>query len=253
MTPVPASIDGVWALVPVKRLGAGKQRLRTALDTQAAREQLILAMLEDVLRSISASIGPARLGGCAVVTDDARAASIGRRHGADIVSDAGAWVAPGGAPCPSSMPDDADGYSRAVANAIALLARCGACAALVLPADLPLITPMEIERLVAAHRDGRRCAIVAARDGRGTNAVLLRLPASIALAFDGASFGPHLDAARLAGLDPLVLQLPGIAFDIDLPRDLGALAEHPQARGTMAGRLARRLAAATSTGTGPTR
>ena len=43
----------IWAVIPVKELGAAKQRLAGALDP-ALRRELALAMLEDVLDCVAA-------------------------------------------------------------------------------------------------------------------------------------------------------------------------------------------------------
>ena len=43
---------------------------------------------------------------------------------------------------------------------------------------------------------------------------------AVPLRFGDNSFFPHLDAARRAGIEPTVLDLPGIALDIDTPEDL---------------------------------
>jgi 2-phospho-L-lactate guanylyltransferase (CobY/MobA/RfbA family) len=47
----------------------------------------------------------------------------------------------------------------------------------------------------------------------------------IRLKFGEPSFANHLIAARRGGLDPVVLQLPGLGLDIDAPEDLRALLE----------------------------
>jgi len=53
--------------------------------------------------------------------------------------------------------------------------------------------------------------------GFGTNAVLLEPPDRMPLKFGEPSFDNHLLAARAAGIQPIVLRLPGIGLDIDAP------------------------------------
>jgi 2-phospho-L-lactate guanylyltransferase len=72
---------------------------------------------------------------------------------------------------------------------------------------------------------------VPSASGHGTNGVLLAPPDAMALKFGEPSFANHLTAARRRGLAPAVLELPGLALDIDGPEDLQALlARHPATR-----------------------
>jgi 2-phospho-L-lactate guanylyltransferase len=50
-------------------------------------------------------------------------------------------------------------------------------------------------------------------------------PLAVPLRFGEDSFFPHLAAARACGIEPQVLHLPGIAFDIDNPQDLHHFAQ----------------------------
>ena len=60
--------------------------------------------------------------------------------------------------------------------------------------------------------------------GRGTNAAW-RSPSDLfPLRFGNDSFLPHLAAAKATGLPCVVLELPGIARDVDRPEDLCELA-----------------------------
>ena len=70
-----------------------------------------------------------------------------------------------------SREEAGDGHSEAVAAVANRLARGGA-AMLALPADIPLVRPADIARLIAAGELAPAFAIVPARDGRGSNAVL---------------------------------------------------------------------------------
>jgi 2-phospho-L-lactate guanylyltransferase (CobY/MobA/RfbA family) len=56
----------VWAIVPIKEIVFAKQRLAKALSP-ARRQELAVAMFEDVMQALSASQG---LAGIAVVTLD---------------------------------------------------------------------------------------------------------------------------------------------------------------------------------------
>jgi 2-phospho-L-lactate guanylyltransferase len=194
-----------WAVVPVKALGLAKQRLAGTLDA-ALRQELALAMLEDVLECLAAV---EQLAGIVVATVDARAAALAARYGAAL-----------------SREDAELGHSEAVAAVARRLARDGA-AMLALPADIPLARPADIARIIAACDAAPGFAIVPARDGLGSNAVLCVPADAVPLRFGGASFAPHVAAARARGLAPAVLALPRIALDIDDGADLAAFLAVP--------------------------
>jgi 2-phospho-L-lactate guanylyltransferase len=92
---------------------------------------------------------------------------------------------------------------------------------LVLPADLPGVSPAAIERLLATldHDRPPLVAIVPDRHGRGTNSLLLAPPEVIDFAFGGDSRVAHNHAAEAASI--MVVELDGpLSLDIDTPEDL---------------------------------
>jgi 2-phospho-L-lactate guanylyltransferase len=191
----------IWAVVPIKRTGEAKQRLAEALPPEL-RARLALAMAEDVLAALAAAPG---LAGILVVTVDDNAIALARRLGARVIADGAT-----------------DGQTGAVGAAAALLGREARKAMLAIPGDVPLITPDEVQTLVAAHRRDEDFVIAPAHDGRGSNAILCAPPGRVPLAFGNDSFLPHLETARRAGVEPRVVRLAGIGLDIDNPQDLAA-------------------------------
>src|SRR5262249_25031579 len=96
--------NGIWAVVPVKDTTAAKQRLAAA-GPQHLRQQLMLAMLEDVLAALADAPG---LAGRLLVTADPAAQRLASRYGFD-------WLTDGAA----------DGHTGAVAAAARHLAATG--------------------------------------------------------------------------------------------------------------------------------
>ena len=187
--------------VPVKDLVNAKRRLIPLLAPVECGE-LARAMLEDVLDALDR----ARLGDVLVVTRDPAVEALAKRHGAATLSE-----------------EDNRGHTEAVAHAQrAALAR-GARRFVTIPGDVPCITADELGALAAALPAGPGAAFVPSLSGFGTNAVLLEPPDGLPLKFGEPSFENHLVAARAAGLQPLVLRLPGIGLDIDAPEDLALL------------------------------
>jgi 2-phospho-L-lactate guanylyltransferase len=191
-------------LIPVKNLAFAKQRLAPVLD-QTRRTELAHAMLEDIFDAIAStpSKPPA-----AVVTGDSFATALARRHGFEVIAD-----------------NENAGETEAIAMATTVCRQRGARFTLVLPGDIPLITPGEIEAVLsAAPPEGT--VLVPAADGRGTNAVLRSPAALFPLRFGNDSFVPHRAAAEATGKPCVILKLPGIALDVDNGADAAMLLGH---------------------------
>jgi 2-phospho-L-lactate guanylyltransferase len=190
---------GIWAVVPVKDTAAAKQRLAPALPPRL-RQELALAMLEDVLAALAAARG---LAGRVLVTTDPGAMALAARYGLECWADGAA-----------------DGHTGAVTAAARRLAAEGEGGMLTLPGDIPMVTSAEIERLLAAHGPAPSFTIAPSHDEKGSNAIVMSPPDAVKLRFGDDSFFPHLAAAEARGIAPVVLHLPGIALDIDNPADL---------------------------------
>lgn len=197
-------------LVPVKNLSAAKQRLAAVLD-QPARTRLAQAMLHDVAATVAAW---ERRPACALVTNDPFAIELAREYDFEVI------------------PDPANpGETGAIEMATRLCAARGIGSTLVIPADIPLIQAGELDQILA-HAPDEGSVLVPAADGRGTNAAFRRPANLFPLRFGNDSFKPHLAAARATGKPCQVLQLRGIALDVDNPRDLQQLLAHPGATRT---------------------
>lgn len=203
----------IWAVVPVKDTAGSKQRLAGVM-TPDLRRKLALAMLRDVLASLVQVPG---LAGVAVVTIDRGARTIAEEYGAHVLTN-----------------DAMGGHTAAISGAVRHFLAQGAAGMLALPGDIPLVTPSEITAVLDAHSRVPAFTIAPAWDERGSNAVLCSPPGLVPLQFGDDSFQPHLARAQTLGLRPSVLRLPGIALDIDTPRDLTAFLEVPSAGQTAA-------------------
>ncbi len=201
--------SGLWAVVPVKPFAAAKRRLAPALPP-ALRARLARAMLGDVLGALAEVRG---LAGVAVVTADGEAAALAQALGAHVIAE-----------------PQARGLNAALRQAAAERAARGAAGVLVVPGDIPAVTPADIARLLAAHAGAPAVSLVPAHDGEGTCALLVSPPTLLRFAFGPLSFARHCAATARAGIVPrlhAVAELPGIAFDVDLPADLARLAGLP--------------------------
>jgi 2-phospho-L-lactate/phosphoenolpyruvate guanylyltransferase len=202
-------------LVPVKNLSCAKQRLAAVLD-QPARTALAQAMLHDVLATLAEWPRHPRV---AIVTGDPFASELAERYSFEVI------------------PDPANpGETGAIEMATRLCEKRGVESTLVIPADIPLIQCWELDEIVA-HAPQEGTVLVPARDGRGTNAAFRRPANLFSLRFGNDSFRPHLAAAQAMQKPCVVLELPGVAADIDNPADLQQLIIAPGE--TRAQRLAR--------------
>jgi 2-phospho-L-lactate/phosphoenolpyruvate guanylyltransferase len=184
---------GTTIIVPVKRLREGKSRLAEVLD--ASHRIALCQRLVTRTLSVACAVAPV-----VVVTADPWVRDAAAAAGAAVVAEA----------------------ALAGLNAALDTARANWPAneqLLVLPVDLPRLTPETLRDLTGSSDD---VVIAPDRHGRGTN--ILVLPAAAALSFRFA-FGPdscrrHADEAARLGLRARRLQRADAAFDLDTPADL---------------------------------
>jgi 2-phospho-L-lactate/phosphoenolpyruvate guanylyltransferase len=172
-------------LVPVKALDP-KSRLAGALSA-GERSELMRSLLERVARAVREA-GVERL----------TVVSAGPVDGYEVWLDRG-------------LP-----WNDAIAAATAEVVRAPIAA--VVSADLPFLRADEVEELLGATPK-RGIAIARALDG-GTNAVAMRPPGLVR-----TRFGEPGSAAVHAGLGvaAAMVDLPGLAFDVDTPADLARM------------------------------
>lgn len=187
-----------FVIVPVKPLAEGKSRLDGACS-QVEREALNHAFLQHTLAVTGETPGAAQT---IVVSRDGEVLACAAAQGAHAVAE------PGRA-----------GLNAALAAARAEAVMLGATAILVLPIDLPLLSPADIGDLTADPGD-RPCVRIAPDEaGAGTNALYVAPPGAIGFHFGRDSLAAHVAAARGAGLAPDIVHMANIAFDVDTPDD----------------------------------
>ena len=181
-----------WVIIPVKPPGEGKLRLAGVLD-EDARMRLVRAMLDHVVDTVSAARGVDRI--CILGPSP-------HGHALPLIVD------PGG------------GLNAALTQALAEAAAAGASRVVFIAADLPRITPRDVETLAGAAEG--TLAIANDRHGSGTNALSLPLPGArgFTFAYGTDSFTAHDAEAYRLGLDVEVIASPGLARDVDVPEDL---------------------------------
>ncbi len=193
-----------WAIVPVKPLQRGKSRLAEVL-TQEERLDLNRRLLAHTMDTLTAIPDIEHV---LVISRDQAALALAREYGARTVQEHGA-------------PQLNIALTRATIVARTYATR----GVLILPADLPLITPEDIQTLLARAVDPPVVVIAPDRRRQGTNALLVCPAGVIEYAFGPGSFQRHCARTRQAGAHLEICELPSLALDMDLPEDLELVSE----------------------------
>ena len=188
----------IICLVPMKPLATAKRRLRRVLDPRS-RAALALLMLDHVLSAVD---GAAVIAETRVVGGDRWVRDTAARRGA-------AWLGDAAALNPALESAARDAYEN------------GAAAVLILPADLGLVVPGDVDFIAGASKGLSRTVLAkAARDG-GTNGLLAPHGMLPTLRFGRDSLPAHAELCRRAGIPCETIDRPGLAFDLDTPYGLG--------------------------------
>jgi len=197
-------------VIPVRTFEGAKSRLGAVLDAEERRD-----LVERLLRrTVAAALATPGVAEVVVVSPDPEVLVVAVAAGARPLAQRSRGLNPG-------LQE-----ARAAVSADRLL---------VLPGDLPAVTPGDIAQILAAGDAAGAPGVILAPDrhGRGTNALLLAPPDVIDPAFGGDSRAAHAWLASSA--DAAYVEVPGIlALDIDTPDDLllaePLLTESPGAR-----------------------
>ena len=191
----------MWAVVPIKRFDAAKQRLTDILSV-SERIEFASAMLRDVLVALTDSTRVSRI---VVVSHEPQAETIARSFAATF------------------LPEGAEDLSLAVTQAGKYIFEHGANAMLMVPGDVPLLTAGEVDELIETHGERTGMTIVSDADGSGTNGIVVSPVDLIPFAFGVDSYRAHCAAADTAQAPVQTIALAGLSLDIDTPEDLRSL------------------------------
>ena len=185
------------AIIPVGTLAGAKTRLGESLDAEE-REALVEGLLA---RTVVAALAVERLDDVLVASPDRevlrRAAELGAR----------------------TLRQRTRGLNAGLAEARIDVVAGGAEAILVLPIDLPFVTPEAIAAVLEPLARSPAVVVVTDRHGTGTNALALRPPDVIDFAFGPGSRRRHRTAAEVAGATYTEVDGP-LTVDVDTPDDL---------------------------------
>ena len=200
----------VWAIVPVKPLNRAKSRLSDVLLPEQ-RESLAASLLARTVRML---LPMPQIEGVLVISRDSRALAMVREMGGQTVQESG-------------TPE----LNKALQRATQALIVWHGDAALVVPADIPLLSPDDIATVIHLGRFSNSVVIVPDRSRQGTNLLFVRPPGLIPYAFGENSFLLHQRYAHEAGASVIVHYSERAALDIDTAGDLDEYARLAKALG----------------------
>lgn len=187
----------VFVIVPVKRLEMAKSRLSPLLSLNE-RKQFCLEMLKDVLTSVKTAKHVHRI---VVMSMDETALQVAKSFDALLFME-------------SKL-----GLNQAILEVINWCIKRGVSSTLILPADIPLVTSLDLNRILSLGKDSG-IVISPSRSREGTNALLLTPPNVIPTFYGQHSFPKHIEEASARGMGVHIFRSWRVALDIDTVEDL---------------------------------
>ena len=200
----------IWAIIPVKPLRYSKSRLAHILSTEE-RAELTGNILKRTLGVVNESPLISRT---LVVSRDTAVLKLARQVGASTYGET-----------------DKQDLNMALTRAAHIAAAQKADGILILPADLPFITSLDIEKLIEAagpvFQNGsngytyrhRFMVICSDHNQDGTNALLVCPPAGFNFQYGPGSFEKHQLEAEHLGMTSTTISRPTLQFDLDTEED----------------------------------
>ena len=192
-------VTRITAIVPVAAIEGAKTRLGGSLDAEE-RHDLVVRLLS---RTLATLLAVRRLDGVVVISPDRTVLRLAADLGARTLRQRTTGLN--------------DGLREARDDATA----GGAEAIVIVPIDLPFITPAAIDAVLDALLDDGESAVVLAPDrhGTGTNTLAMRPPDVIDVGFGNGSRAVHAAAAVAARA--IYREVNGLlSVDLDTPEDL---------------------------------
>ncbi|MHB8932801.1 MAG: 2-phospho-L-lactate guanylyltransferase, partial [Bellilinea sp.] len=141
-----------------------------------------------------------------VVSRDSSVLALAREYGARTVQEDG-------------QPD----LTLALRRAVVVAKMYNAESLLILPADLPLLSERDIEKMLLLAKEPPFMVIAPDRHNDGTNAIYLNPPDIIDCKIGAGSYAYNMQQAKKKNVPVEICQLTSLGLDIDLPEDLDLL------------------------------
>jgi len=195
---------GFWTIIPVKPLRRGKSRLATILS-ETDRTELNSILLQNTLLVLN---DVSEIDHTLVISRDPQALALARRYGARTL-----------------LENRDSNLNRALEFATSMIRRPAHRGILILPADLPLLSSLDVARLLNSAQNPPVVSIVPDRHKEGTNALLISPPGLVRYSFGVGSFQRHCASITLSGARLEVIENAAMGLDLDTPGDLNLVRE----------------------------
>lgn len=190
----------VFAIVPVKNFESGKSRLASLLTVEE-RVKLSELFLDYTLNTLT---NTSAISNVVVVSSDKRAEGIAKIHNAKFLQE-----------------KKNQGVNAAVALADVYISGYAVDATIVIPQDLPLLLPEDIERICTSAQEHEKCLVICpSLRFDGSNALLRRPPLLITTNYDNDSYNVHIKKAKASNAIIKIIKTKRIMIDIDTVEDV---------------------------------
>lgn len=188
----------LWAIVPIKPLRRGKSRLSSILSEEERAQlnhQLFLNTI-NVLREVKS------ISDILVVSRDSDVLTEAREMDVRTVTENG-------------TPE----LNNALRRASLFSKTFSTEGVLIVPADLPLLTPQDVESFLKQRTEPPMIVISPDLRRKGTNMLLIDPADLITFSYGQDSFEKHRDLAKSKGAKVITYENERIALDLDVPED----------------------------------
>lgn len=189
----------IWAILPVKRYSVGKSRL-SHLFSEAELAELNRELFESTFTKLQET---SRIDKILVVSREEHALQWSRNHGGIAL-----------------LEDDPSTLNLAISQAQKYVCDAGGGRVMVLPSDLPLMTPKDLNKLISLADGDRELVVVPDHYQSGTNALLMSDPNLIKPGFGSGSFRKHTRQALEKDAELVVYLNENIQWDLDTSMEL---------------------------------
>jgi 2-phospho-L-lactate guanylyltransferase len=195
----------IVAIVPVKNFERGKSRLASLL-TVKERIKLSELFLDNTLNTLTKT--PV-ISQSVIISSDKRAEEIVKKYDAIFLGE-----------------KKDKGVNAAVALADTHIPEYAVDASIVIPQDLPLLLPEDIECICTAAEKNERCLVICpSLRFDGSNALLRRPPLLLKTNYDNDSYNIHIKNAEASNACVKSIHIKRIMIDIDTIEDIIKLTE----------------------------
>lgn len=193
---------GIWAIVPVKALQKGKNRLSEILseEERATMNFTMVGNTLSILRSIPS------IEQIMVVSADNTVLALARDYGAKTVQE-----------------DGQTNIQLSLTKAKMVTKMYNATGLLVLSADIPLLTKRDIELMLALAQKPPILVMAPDLHGKGTNAICVNPADAMEFSVGSDSFQKNYDEATRLGIRVATCKLTTLGLDLDNPDDMDLL------------------------------